>query len=148
MGSYAVWGDVVDRHSMLGNVGDSTKMEATHIQPAENEVNARLASAYTVPFSSNNITAKDLTIQLVFLRTGHLKDDNWANFKTYVDERFDRLLDGSEAMLTTSGDVLSSQDATQAYHTHSGYKPVFDLGPVERQEVDQDLIDAEDDARK
>lgn len=147
MGKYIDWGDVVDRHPVMSNVGDAIKMESTHILPAENEVDARLAPVFTVPFSSNNATAADLAIQLVYLRAGFLKEDNWTNYKSYIDERFDRLLDGSEAMLTSSGDVISSQDATVAYHTHAGYKPVFDLTDTIDQEVDPDLVDAEDDKR-
>jgi hypothetical protein len=147
MGRYIDWADVVDRYPMLSNVGDATKMENTHIVPAEGEVDARLAPVFTTPFSSDNVTARDLAIQLVYLRAGFLKDDNWVNFKNYVDERFDRLVDGSEAMLTSSGDVLSSQDTTEAYHTHEGYKPIFDLTDVINQEVDIDLIDAENDKR-
>jgi hypothetical protein len=147
MGKYIDWGDVVDRHPVMANVGDAIKMESTHILPAENEVDARLAPAYTVPFSSNNATAADLAIQLVYLRAGFLKEDNWTNYKGYIDERFERLLDGSEAMLTSSGDVISSQDATVAYHTHEGYKPVFDLTDAIDQEVDPDLVDAEDGKR-
>ncbi len=148
MGAYADWADVVDRYSMLDGIGDATKMEATHIEPSENEVNARLSSSYSVPFESNNITAKDLTIQLVYLRAGHLKNENWENFKKYIDDRFDRLLDGSESMLTTSGDLLTAQDLSPAYHTHAGYKPMFDMGPIELQEVDSDLVSSEIDKRR
>jgi hypothetical protein len=147
MGRYIDWGDVVDRHPMLSNVGDATKMEATHIAPAENEVDARLAGVFTTPFSVNNATAKDLSIQLVYLRAGYLKDENWTIFKDYIDERFERLLSGAEAMLTSSGDTLSVSDTTEAYHTHSGYKPIFDLTDVVDQEVDPDLIDSEDSRR-
>lgn len=147
MGRYIDWADVVDRYPVLSNVGDAVKMDSTHIVPAESEVDARLAPVFTTPFSSDNVTAQDLSIQLVYLRAGYLKDDNWVNFKDYIDERFDRLTDGSEAMLTSSGDVLSSQDTTEAYHTHSGYKPIFDLTDVVKQEIDPDLIDAEDDKR-
>lgn len=147
MGRYIDWADVVDRYPVLANVGDAVKMDSTHIVPAESEVDARLAPVFTTPFSNDNVTAQDLSIQLVYLRAGYLKDENWLNYKNYIDERFDRLTDGSEAMLTSSGDVLSSQDTTEAYHTHANYKPVFDLTDVVNQEVDPDLIDAEDDKR-
>jgi hypothetical protein len=147
MGRYINWADVVDRYPVMANVGDAVKMDSTHIVPAESEVDARLAPVFTTPFSSDNVTAQDLAIQLVYLRAGYLKDDNWVNYKNYIDERFDRLTDGSEAMLTSSGSVLSSQDTTEAYHTHSNYKPIFDLTDVKSQEVDPDLIDAENDKR-
>jgi len=60
------------------------------------ELHARLAPGFTVPFSDNNMTAKDLAIDLTFAKVYRFKDIEKADaVMTYVGAQIDMLLGGT-----------------------------------------------------
>ena len=142
---YLEWNDVTNRYG-VSTLGDASDVTSTHIVYAENELNSRLAPKFTVPFSDNNLTAKDLSIDLTYLRVGDLKTKEYDAFKKRVDERIARLLKGEENMVNDDGSTIQSVGGTLWSNTEQ-YTPVFGFGEVEDFEVDPDLVQDENDAR-
>lgn len=126
MGRYIKWDDVSGRYPEMAKI-DATDAASSHIPYAENEVDARLSGSYTVPFSSNNITAKDLAIDHVMMRYWMLRNkEKYDLIHDMLDERIKRLSSGAEAMITTSGDTVGFI-GDMVYSTTMNYKPTFTM---------------------
>ena len=108
MGRYIDWPDVVDRYQTIASVGDTKEVGSAYIQYAEAEVDARLACAYTVPFSNNNLTAKDLAIDITFLKVSRTRDKTYDKVKVSVDERIKMLITNKAKMVDLSGTIISA----------------------------------------
>lgn len=110
----------------------------------------RLGSQFTTPFSSNNQTAIDLTVDFtryrLLARTAQLDDSE--EILKLIDGRITILLDGG-VMSTTSGEAIYSTGAQEEiWSDTSGYKPTFDMRNEIHQRVDPDRIDDLDKADK
>ena len=106
-------------------------------------VNETLACAYTTPFSDNNQTARDLSIDVArlwfMLRTKDPLDS--VELKAELDKRFESLCEGKSKMVTDSGDLLESSAFTEGFwSTTQDYKNVFDLRDEDRQHRDPDQL--------
>lgn len=125
----------------------STAQINTFLQRASDMVNARLGGVYTVPFSSNNATARLLTVDIAMymLRVRSLAPGDSAELKDSIDDLIASLVDGGGVMATDSGAILSPVNpGREVWGSHASYKPVFDMRDSEDQRVDPDLIDALD----
>lgn len=147
MGRYVDLNHILDRYPSMSRMGGSTEVGSAYIDYVERQVDGLLASHYTVPFSSNNVTVRDLCIDLVYAKAGNLKLDEASKIRDMVMERIDRLKSGEEVMLTTSGDLLSPTTSGGAWSTTENYKPIFDMSHPLDWETDPDRLDAEDDER-
>jgi len=108
-------------------------------------VNERLGRVFTIPFSSNNHTARDLSVKYAYLgillRTRNiedskeLKEDLDLRIKDIVDSNAPMVLDSGLSMFADGTSTLSSWSNT------SDYKQVFDMRDAEYQEIDPDLLD-------
>ena len=138
--------DVIPRYPRVSTDSRAaTTLEAAYLIPAEAEVDARLGSRFTVPFSSNNLTVKDLVIDMTMLRMGIYKERD-EQLRKDVDARIKALLDGTMVMVTDSGQVAAYQ-VSGVINTTADYHPVFGMGPIEDMEPDDQRIDDEEDAR-
>ena len=126
MGRYIDWDDVVNRYRTISD-RDSTEINTSFILYAEAEVDGRLATKYSVPFSSNNITAKDLAIDITYIKAGNLNIEETERLQKMVDDKFKRLLEGEEVMLLADGIALSADVGGTVYSTTQDYHPVFGL---------------------
>lgn len=105
---------------------------SSHFLPfASARLEAMLAPYFTVPFSANNLAAKDLTIDLAYLlilqRSKDSKD--YEALKEKSEARINALAEGAEAMITTSGEALYASPAgADVWSNTSGGRQVFDLG--------------------
>lgn len=124
MGRYITWDSVHERYGDIEGVGDSQEVERAFLQPAEYELDARLSSRYTTPFESNNETAKDLSIDITYLKAMPTRNKNWERIDKYVDKRITMLLKGQMGMITTSGDLQASNKLVP-FTTTSGSPQVF-----------------------
>jgi len=148
MGLYIDWNDLVSRYSSASTKGGGAdEISSSHIIYAENELNGRLAPKFTVPFSSNNLTAKDLSIDLTYLRIGNLNSDNYTKLKDSIDERINRLLAGEENMVDVDGNEIAQSVGGTLYSSTQNYTPTFGFGNTEDFVVDPDLIEDEDASR-
>ena len=148
MGRYINWDDVTDRYSLLakGSYAGADEVDSAHITYAENELDALLASTFTVPFSSNNLTAKDLSIDLTYCRVGNFKLKEQKEFKEMIMDKINMLKNGDMSMITDSGDVLTTGGTTQIWSSTEDYHPVFGMGDTIQFEVDSSrIIDEEND---
>lgn len=97
---------------------------------ATSRLDAMLAPYFTVPFSSNNLVARDLTIDLAYLMVLQRSKDSkdYEALKQKTEERIKALADGSEAMMTTSGGSLYSNSAGGGVWSNtSGGQTLFNL---------------------
>lgn len=143
MGRYIAWSDVTARYARLTTLANSSAaLQDSFIQGAESEVDGRLARAFTPPFSDNNATVKDLAIDVTFLKTGVLNAEEYERMLTRIDKRFERLINGTEVMATTSGDLLAG-DVAQAWSNTQDFHPAFGYLEPQEQGFDQDQLEDE-----
>lgn len=120
----------------------------SHVLPfAAARLEAQLAPAFTVPFSANNRTATDLTVDLAYLlvlQRSKAPQDAEA-LRATLEARLARLRRGEEAMLTDSGAVLfAASPQGDVWSNTAPYHPVFGLRDASAQTVDpQRLTDEE-----
>ena len=123
----------------------------SHVLPfATARLEAQLAPAFSVPFSANNRTATDLTVDLAYLlvlQRSKAPQDADALQGT-LEARLTRLRRGEEAMLTDSGDVLFAESPQgDVWSNTARYHPVFGLRDAPVQMVDpRRLADEEPEA--
>jgi hypothetical protein len=147
MGRYASFSsDVTNRFPRtLTDSRAVATLEAAYLTPAEAYIESRLAARFTVPFSSNNQTVKDLVIDRTLVNIGMFKEKN-DDLSKSIDERIKALIDGTMVMVTTSGEV-AAYNLSGVINTTAEYHPVFGMGPIEDMEVDDERTDDEENAR-
>lgn len=148
--SYADWGDLVGRYPQLEKLGGSVEVNSVHLHGAERELDSRLAPYYTTPFSSNNYTATDLTIELAFIRYYEAVKPDWAEKKIErTSMRIDALIEGKATMVTNSGGTILPANASGGaiYSNTKDYHPTFGLGDIENMQVSSAQLLDEEDAR-
>lgn len=148
MGKYVSWDDLVARYKRVADKGGSSEVGSSFLAYAEAEIESRLGGAFTVPFSSNNVTAADLVIDLTIAKIIRFQEPK--KYKVIIDEidgRVKRLVDGTEPMVTTSGDVLFASTDGGAWSSTGSYHPVFGLEDYTLSHVSSDALQDEEDAR-
>lgn len=147
MGRYINWADVLDRYPKLASAVGADEASSHHIMYAEAFVDGRLAPYYTTPFSSNNLTVRDLCIEVVHARywlgnNKELYEEGMQFVKDFIGE----LASGASHMVTTSLEVIyGSQGA--AYSNTSGQHPTFGLDDYTMTSIDSATIIDERDAQ-
>lgn len=137
MGRYTEAEKCIERWSSLQDLGE-TYVESWGVALAENELDARLGVAMVTPFSSDNVTAMDLSMWLTYLRLANLSKEEQSRHGKTLEDRIARILAGDELMATTSG-TLASAGGT-VWSTTEGYAPIFGLGAVEDMGPDPDQL--------
>lgn len=141
------WSDINRRYPETLKIADATNADSSWVPFAIAELHARLAPGFTVPFSDNNMTAKDLAIDLTFAKVYRWKNpEQSAAVNSFVAGQIDMLLAGKMGMLTSSGDVLNATGGT-VYSTTQDYHPVFGISPIEYSVPSSAQINDEEDAR-
>lgn len=138
------WEDVAARYEEVQKYKDSTRTNSGYILFACAEVEEKLASRFTVPFSSNNLTAKDLMIDATYLKIFRWKADKEKveRIEKHLESRIKALREGKADMMLDDGSKLLSVGGT-VYSTVNDYHPVFYNGPVEDMVVDSSQIENE-----
>lgn len=139
MGRYCNYQDVVNRFRKATDVNSyQTAIESNYILFAEAELDGRLGGYFTVPFSSNNVTAKDLSIDLSYAKIIIYADPKvYKSIMDQVDKRIDALISGDAYMLTTSQDQLESSAASDlAWSNTASYNSAFAMVDAEFLHID------------
>lgn len=109
-------------------------------------INERLGGSFTTPFSSNNETAKDLSIHFAYVgilnKTRNQTDSQ--ELRSYLDERVASLVSSGNPMMTTSGEAIyasSNSPRFNAWSNTENFNNTFDMRCAEDQRIDPDLID-------
>lgn len=141
--SYATYEDFTQVYS-INNLG-RTEIESHWLVDGYMIVNELLSPCFTTPFSSNNLTAKDLNIKFAYLgvleRTR--RPDDSLELRNSLMSRITNICCGNAAMITTSGDSLFSNKSTNltAWSSTEDYKSTFDMRDFEDQRVDPDMLE-------
>lgn len=123
-GRYITWDDVVHRFVGFANVVGAVYAASHYLSYAEGYVDSRLGSKFSIPFSNNNVTIRDLTIDVVYLRSIRGKSEEYDVIMAEVNSRFGALLSGEAVMVTTSG-FVSETLPTAAWSSTQDYHPIF-----------------------
>jgi len=120
MGRYVKWDDVADSYPDWAKSASANSAGNLWIPRAEDEVDARLAPRYSVPFTPVPGVVRDLCIDLAYYKLVFATDKG-KELKESLKERFEALLDGS-MVLTVSGSPLASETP---WSTHQDYPTQF-----------------------
>lgn len=146
MANYANWGDIVNKYPHAGRGLGADEVSSVHLLYASAELDGLLGGRYTTPFSSNNITAKELTVDLAFLKLKVLKDKDAEALRKEVDARIARLMKGEEVMVLVDGTLIPG-DLSTAWSSTMTYNPTFGLGDIEDFVGDSSQLVDEESAR-
>ena len=135
--------DIARAHKSVENLSyNADDVNSYHIPYAVAEMHSRLANYYTVPFSSNNWTAKHIAIELTYARIAPVKDDQRDKIRQDALDLIQALIDGSASMITDSGDTISlSSSNSPIYSSEEDYHPIFTVDDPEYWVADEDKID-------
>ena len=121
MGRYIDWEDVADTYPDWTKSFSANSAGNLWIPRAEDEVDARLAPRYSVPFTPVPGVVRDLCIDLAYYKLAFASEKG-EKLGEILDKRFQALLDGS-MILTVSGSPLPTTD--QPWSTHQDYPTQF-----------------------
>lgn len=154
MGLYATAQELFDRYPNCKQDNTSAEVESNFINYAEAELSGRLSSYFTVPFSNNNLTVKELTLDLAYIRMMKgIKPEIIDKKREMIDTIIQELKDGDRSMITTeNGAITATSEVVQTvggtvYNNMGTYTPIFGFDDVEDFEIDPDLIDSEESSR-
>lgn len=139
--------DVNMRYPETAKLADATQADSSWVLYAIADIQAQLSNSFAVPFSNNNLTAKDLMIDSVFAKMYRWRDEDKAkSVQDYIDARIKALNNGSGSMITTSGDIIQASIGT-VFSTTGNYPPVFGVSPTEYSIVSSSQVWDEEDKR-
>lgn len=138
MGRYCTVDQVVQRFPRATDVQSyGLTVESSYIYYAEADLDRRLAPYFTTPFSSNNVTATDLSIDMSYAKLIIYDDpDKYAAIMGQVDTVIGDLIAGTAAMQTSSGDLVLSSTGNGAWSNTSSYHSAFGMGDFPLFQVD------------
>ena len=151
--AYVNYDEVVARYPLLESWGKSqTEVNSDLIHYAEVELNSKLGSKFSVPFSDAHPTVKDLTIDLCYYRALRTKDpDKALKLHEIFLGRIDDILSGKEVLYTDSGTIIEADGAEQeVWSNNLDYYPTHTMLDPESEytQIDPDLIDDLEDERE
>jgi hypothetical protein len=137
--AYATFDEFAARYpTRLG----AAEVTSHFLAPAAQRLDAMLAGWFSAPFSENNLTAKDLSIDLaqVLLLQRSKDPRDWQPLAAHLERRIVDLREGREAMITVSGEAMHRVPHGSVWSSTQDFKPIFDLRGTEAQRVDPDQI--------
>ena len=146
MGRYIDWDDVVLRYPSIDNIGGAAEVGSAWIGSIENQIDGMLSKSYSIPFSSNNETVKDLAIELTYIRVGNLKVEEADSMKTNFMDRIERIINGREGLVSSDGSIVGMVGDT-IWSSTKDYHPIFDIGCDVDWVTDSSQVDAIDNAK-
>jgi len=149
MGRYATYSaDVFPRYPRTATDSRAVVvLDVAYLAPAEFDLEGRLSPRFVTPFSSNNQTIRDLTIDMTVIRQGMFKGDDLDSLQSSIDKRIEMLISGTMMMVTTSGDIITGVDKPTMMSVNADHPPVFGLGDIVEMRPSPDRLDEEDSAR-
>lgn len=142
--TYATYSEYTAVYSLKGLSVEA--VNSTWLPYGALRVNEALGGYFTVPFSTNNQTARDLSIH--YARLGQLErtrnQDDSQELLESINSRITMIQCGNAPMITDSGDAFfaDASATADAWSTTQDYKPLFDMRDPLDQRVDPDLIDS------
>lgn len=143
MGRYIEWDDVIDRYPTLNTLGGADELSSAYIVYAEAFVDGMLADNFTIPFSNNNMTVKDLSIDYCYWRAGRFKLDDAVAVGSAFFETIKMIKKGHLNMVDESGNLLGGEKNKGIFSSTQSYHSAFGMRPTEEQHIDEDNIEDE-----
>lgn len=143
------WPDVIARYPEMDKLpsGTSPEIQANLILMAEASVHSRLASRYSVPFSSSNYTARDLTVDTLYVQNQLTRQPEKAKaLQENLDARIAALLSGAASMVDSTGAATTMVGDT-IWSSTQNYPPVFGVSDIEASIVSSEQVYDENAAR-
>lgn len=148
--SYVDYEEVIIRYPMIKTWAKTeAQVNSDLIYYAETELNSRLASHFSVPFSASHPTVKDLTIDLAYynaIKTRVPKDAK--RIHDVIIGRIDAIKDGKEYIYTGSNTTITPNPNTgQVWSNVMDYHPVHSMLGAEHEDThvsSERLADLED----
>lgn len=122
MGRYIDWADIAGRYVDVTKIGGAEAVASHWISYSEADIDARLAVAFTTPFSPAPDVIKDLCIDMAYYRMT-MRQKNSEVIKAFIDERLTGLINGTIVINASSPNdgVLAWGEQNQTgYHTAFG----------------------------
>lgn len=147
---YATYSETILRYPLLATwntgVGSATTVvNSDLLYFAAQEIDSRLATHFTTPFSAAHPTVKDLCIDLAYYRALRTKDpDQAAKLRDVIDGRIDAIKAGTEYILTGSGTLAPSNPGQTVWSNTEDYHPVHSMLDAEDAMIDPDRLDDEE----
>ena len=142
MTTYATYSEFTQVYSLQGIT--EAQINSYWLPHGALRVNEELGGLFTIPFSDNNQSAKDLSIHYAYLGilTRTQKTDDSDELEEQLDKRIQTIIERN-AMVLTDGSRLSVDGSIQheVWSNTQDFKPVFDMRQDIDQRVDPDLID-------
>ena len=106
---YITFEECIERYPVLSKWAQTdSQVSSGLIYYAEIELNSKLASHFSVPFSGSHPTVKDLTIDLSYIKALRGRDTEKAeNLEKGFLERIKRIKSGEEYIYTDSGTAIA-----------------------------------------
>lgn len=141
------WEDVQRKYAELGTSTklDEREVDTYHIPYAVAELESRLSSVFATPFTEDNLTAKDLIVDLTYLRIGLGKFEKAELVQKRVDKLIADLISGEAAMVYEDGTIVRT--TRLAGSTHEDYSLTFGIGDIRDAEVSELWVEDEEAAR-
>ena len=149
---YTTFAELIIRYPVTAKwAANTVDVSSDLIYYAEMELNGRLASHFSVPFSASHPTVKDLTVDLAYynaLKTRIPKDAKIIH--DVVIGRIDNIKEGKEYIYTGSGTTIApSAQTAQIWSNLEDYHPVHTMLGAENAftRVSSGLLEALEDER-
>lgn len=144
MNSYAELSDFTTVYSLKGV--SSSEIVNGWLPYGTRRVNESLGGFYTLPFSTNNATARGLTVDYAYLgilvRTR--KQEDSIELRNELRYRIASLTSSGAPMLTDSAETIypssNVNNVFKVYSSTKDHKPIFDLRDPEYQRADPDQL--------
>lgn len=145
--SFIDWNNVVKKYPELGTSMrlDSAEVNSWHIPYAIAQLESALCNQFTVPFSSDNLTAVDLSVDLTYVRLALGKLDKAKEVQEATLAKIDRIQSGEEGMMIVDGTYAVA--GGNAYSSHADYHHTFGVGESTEFIVNSAQLQDEEDAR-
>lgn len=138
MGRYCNYDQVKQRFRRVEDVKyPSAAVESSYIYYAEADLDRRLGPYFSIPFSSNNLTAADLSIDMSYAKIIIYDDPKkYEAIMGHVDTVIGDLINGRAAMITSSSDQVSGINGNEAWSNTASYHSAFGVGDETLFQVD------------
>jgi hypothetical protein len=144
------WSEVLVRYPELDKLA-GTQIAANRdalIAQGEAYVHGKLSANFTIPFSNNNLTAKDLVFDAIYMQNIQARQPvKGKTIATVLEEKFIALCTGKMQMVNISGTIAQTATGDPAWSNTMGYHPTFGMGNEVMMAVNSQMLIDENDAR-
>lgn len=149
---YITYAEVLERYPMLKTWITNSPQLNNDISFAEHELNGRLSTHFSTPFSGSHPTIKDLAIDLTYYRQFRFQDpDRAEKLKDAIIGRIEAIKNGDEYIWTDSNTAMGpdASKASEIWSNLENYQPAFSMLDADDPAtgIDQNRLDDEEDAR-